>query len=354
MQPHLILKRGKKNILLVRYFEKLHFVTLDHRMNRKVKSWFLEKPRTEEEMSEKGIVRTSLSLDELRGVAAGGTGRGQVVQFYLKEEKRRYELYEDTDLETFDALFHGLESFQPPQAKSNWQDERLARQDPELRGIIWPIGHLLNIVSSLAGLAVFAVGFESVWITVTALLCIPASLLLYCLYPDYISIFGDRKKQGRHKGAVWMAGPVICPLSMLLGAISVSHYFGLWRAWLWGAGAMVILAALLYLVAPVFRAWDKLGMLVLVGILLSGGPVLAMNDLLDREAPRTLSLEVIDKEKHTHTKAPDQYDLTVILDGQKTDFPVNAVVYDETQIGETITVKIYAGAFGIGHGEIRP
>ena len=46
MEPHLYLSRGKKRILLVRYFGKLHFVELDHRLNYKVRPWFLEKPLT--------------------------------------------------------------------------------------------------------------------------------------------------------------------------------------------------------------------------------------------------------------------------------------------------------------------
>ena len=94
MEPQLYLRRGKKEILLVRYFNMLHFVNLDHRLNYKVRPWFLEKPRTEAEMDERGLVRTSIPLKEIRGVAAGGTGRGMVVQFYLKEVKRRYELKE--------------------------------------------------------------------------------------------------------------------------------------------------------------------------------------------------------------------------------------------------------------------
>lgn len=87
MEPHLYLTRGKKRILLVRYFDKLYFVNLDHRLNYKVRPWFLEKTRTEAEMDEKGLVRTSIDLKDIRGVAAGGTGWGHVVQFYLKDGK---------------------------------------------------------------------------------------------------------------------------------------------------------------------------------------------------------------------------------------------------------------------------
>ena len=31
MEPHLFLTRGKKRLLLVRYFDKFHFIELNHR-----------------------------------------------------------------------------------------------------------------------------------------------------------------------------------------------------------------------------------------------------------------------------------------------------------------------------------
>ena len=178
MEPHLYLNRGKKRILLVRYFDKLHFVTLDHRMNYKVRPWFLEKPRTEEEMDEKGLVRESIPLKDIRGVAAGGTGRGMVVQFYLKTGKKRYELYKDCALSDMSALFDGLESFEPPKKDSNWHDPRLAKQDPRQRNILWPLGWLMNLTAIVTAIFIWAVGYEIPLICWVSLLCIPASLLL--------------------------------------------------------------------------------------------------------------------------------------------------------------------------------
>lgn len=150
MEPHLYLNRGKKRVLLVRYFDKLHFVNLN-RLPYKVRPWFLEKPRTEAEMDEKGLIRESIPLKNIRGVAAGGTGRGMVVQFYLKEGKRRYELSKDCDLSDMGALFDGLESFDPPKKDSNWHDPRLARQNPRRRNILWAVGWLLNLTAVVTG-----------------------------------------------------------------------------------------------------------------------------------------------------------------------------------------------------------
>ena len=104
MEPHLYLTRGKKKILLVRYFDKFHFIVLDHRMHHQPRKWLLACPRTEEEMDRWHISRSTIAVKYVRGIAAGGTGRGMVVQFYLKEGKRRYELGEDCDLTDMSAL----------------------------------------------------------------------------------------------------------------------------------------------------------------------------------------------------------------------------------------------------------
>lgn len=353
MEPHLYLRRGKKEILLVRYFNMLHFVNLDHRLNYKVRPWFLEKPRTEAEMDERGLVRTSISLKEIRGVAAGGTGRGMVVQFYLKEGKRRYELKEDCDLADMSALFEGLESFEPPKKDSNWSDPRLAKQDPKLRSILWPIGTVLNIFSVVSAFFIWAVGFEIPWICWISMICVPASIALYCSFSDYYTIFYEQRKYGQKKGALGLWGPLVCPAGMILGAVENYAWFNWRNAWLLGAVAVMILAGMLYLTAPVFRAGDKLAMFAIVGMLLSGGPVLALNNLMDSSPIRDVYTEVVDRERHTSSKMGDWYELAVILDGAKIDIPVDGSVFDETEVGEWVNVKAYEGAFAFPYVRIE-
>ena len=353
VEPHMFLTRGKKRLLLVRYFDKLHFVTLDHRMTYKVRDWFLAQPRTEAEMDEKGLVRTSLKLQDVRGVAAGGTGMGQVVQFYLKDEKRRYELTKDCDLGDMSALFAGLESFAPPQKKSSWHDERLARQNPKLRNWLWPLGVLLNITSFVCGFVILGVGFESLWFVWIALLLIPLPLALYCLFPDYFNIFAEKRKYGQIKGTRGLIAPLVCSVSMIMGATGTYEYFGWWKAWLIGGVVTIVLAVLLNRAAPVFRKADQVGRLVLVGILLSGGPVLALNSLLETAPPQQIQTQVVDKEKHISSKGPDIYELTVILDGEERNIPVDSVFYEEMEIGDGVTVEVHEGAFGIPYANIR-
>lgn len=352
MEPHLYLKRGKKSILLVRYYDKFQFIELDHQMHHQARKWLLACPRTEEEMDKWHLSRSTIAVKYVRGVAAGGTGRGQVVQFYLQEGKRRYELAKDCDLADMSALFDGLESFTPPKQESNWQDPRLAKQEPALRNKLWALGILLNLISYVCGFFIWAVGFEVAWVCVAALLCIPADFVLYCLFPDYFTMFPEKPTYGQKKAVLGLHGVMVCPACMLLGAMSTYCLFNWWKAWLIGAAALVILAVILYMAAPAFRNGDKIAMVLIVGLFLSGGPVLMLNNLMDSSPARMIQTEVVDKEKHTSRKSPDRYDVTVILDGKETDIPVDARFYSEAQIGDLVTLEIHEGAFGISYAEI--
>lgn len=352
MEPHLYLNRGKKRVLLVRYFDKLHFVNLDHRMSYKVRPWFLEKPRTEKEMDEKGLVRESIPLKSIRGVAAGGTGRGMVVQFYLKEGKKRYELDKDCDLSDMSALFDGLESFDPPKKDSNWQDPRLAKQDPRRRNILWAVGWLLNLTAVVTGVFIWAVGYEIPWLCWLSLLCIPASLLLYGFFPDYYNVFSEKRKYGQKKGVRSLIAPLVCPLGMIFGAMFNYTWFGWWRGWLFGAVAVAALATILYFLTPVFRSWDQILGVAVLGLLLSIGPVLTVNVIAETVPAQNIRTEVVDKESHHSNKGGDYYELIVMLDGGKTGIPVGGETYRSTEIGEIVTVEVHAGAFQIGFAVI--
>ena len=352
MEPHLYLNRGKKRVLLVRYFGKLHFVELDHRMSYKVRPWFLERPRTEQEMDEKGLVRSSVGLKDIRGVAAGGTGQGMVVQFYLKEGKKRYELTKDCDLADMSALFEGLASFDPPQKDSAWHDPRLAKQDPKMRNLLWTVGWLLNLTAIITGIFIWAVGYEIPWLCWISLLCIPVSLVLYGIFPDYYNVFSEKQKYGQKKGVRSLVAPLVCPLGMILGAMYNYTWFDWWRGWIFGAAAVAALAVLLYFAAPVFKAWDQMAAVIILGLILSIGPALMLNSLLETVPAQKIRVEVLDKESHHSTKGGDYYDVTVMLNGKETDIPVGGECYRETEIGEIVTVEYHEGAFDIPYARI--
>lgn len=352
MEPHLYLTRGKKRILLVRYFDQLHFITLDHRMHYQVRDWFLAQPRTVEEMNKRQLSRSTLDLKDIRGVAAGGTGRGHVMQFYLKDGKRRYELKEDTDAQTLSFLFAGLESFTPPKQEIAWQDWRLANQTPETRKKLWLLGGVLNVVGVGTGWVTMYAGYRLPWFNWLCLICFLAAFVLYFRYPAYFTIVEGRRKYGQ-KRSVFGLYPILlfAPALLATAALADFHVFGWWKAWAIGAAAVMALAVLLWKLAPEFRDPGEYIGFLLVGTLLSCGPVLAVNVLLDTAPAREIRATVVDSD-YSSGRSGSSYYLFAELEGEKIKFPVDRHTYEENPIGERVTVEYHPGALGIPYAEI--
>lgn len=352
MEPHLYLTRGKKRILLVRYFDQLHFITLDHRMYYQVRDWFLAQPRTVEEMNKKQLSRSTLDLKDIRGVAAGGTGRGQVVQFYLKDGKRRYELYEDTDTATMSFLFARLESFTPPKQQIAWQDWRLMQQIPELRKKLWFLGGTTNVLGLLSGWFAVAAGYTWPWLNGLCLLCIVLAIALYFRYPAYFTILEGRRKNGEKKSAFGLYPVVILAPVMLIGsALAQYHVFGWWKAWAIGAVAVIILAILLWKFAPEFRDPGEFIGFILLGTLLSAGPVLTVNFLLDTDPAQEIRTTVVDSDQSSG-RGGTRYYLYVELDGERIEVPVRKSTFEDNPVGDRVTVEYHPGALRIPYAEI--
>ena len=353
MEPHLYLRRGKKRILLVRYFEQLHFITLDHRMHNQVRDWFLAQPRTLEEMNKKQLSRSTVELSAIRGIAVGGLGRGQVVQFYLKEGKRRYELYEDCDQETLSFLFHGLDSFTPPKQQVAWQDWRLAQQEPGKRKILWSLGGAVNVIGMLSGWVTMGSGYRWPWLNWLCLLCFISAFILYFRFPAYFTILDSRRKYGEKRAAFGLFPVIIfTPLMMTAAALGNYHVFSWYKAW--GIGALIVagLAILLWKLAPEFRDPGEFIGFLLVGTLISCGPVLAVNFLLDT-APAQVVYAVVADSSVSSGKGGTHYYLFADMDGQEAKLPVSKNTYEENSTGSTIAVQYHEGALGIPYAQIE-
>lgn len=139
---------------------------------------------------------------------------------------------------------------------------------------------------------------------------------------------------------------------MILGAMNNYAWFEWWRGWLFGAAGVAALATILYLLTPVFRAWDQILAVAILGLLLSIGPVLMLNSLLETDTAQYIHTEVLDKESHHSTKGGDYYELIVMLDGKTAEIPVGGETYRNTEIGDIVTAEYHEGAFGIPFAQI--
>ena len=90
-----------------------------------------------------------------------------------------------------------------------------------------------------------------------------------------------------------------------------------------------------------------------MGLILSIGPALMLNVILETVPTQNVHAEVVDKHEHHSGKGGDYYDLIVILNGEETEIPVGGEVYRESEIGEIVTVEYHEGAFGIAYVQMK-
>lgn len=250
------------------------------------------------------------------------------------------------------ALFDGLEFCNSPKKDSNWQDPRLAQQDPKCRNILWNIGAVLNTVSFITGSLVFVGGFRISWIGLVCLSCIPAAVALYILFPGYFATYEEKRRYGQKKSIMVLYALVMSPVGLLFGVMFHCCVWNWVKAWLIGCAAVIALTLLIWKMVPDFRTPGKLIPFLLLGVLLSAGPVLAVNDLLDTSPAWVIQETVVDMDYADSRRGRDSYYLIVELDGLEKRIPVEEEVFKNTRVGDVVRLEIHDGALGIPYAEL--
>lgn len=348
MQPHIYVSRGQKRFLLIRSGDQLHRLTMDHRLHRQAEDWLLAEERSVLEMNQRQLSRNSIDLSDIRGVSVTGIGRGHSVQLYMKDGKQRYELDEDCSEETLNILFDGLERFHAPKPKESRHGWQLTQQEISKRDWLWFASGVADTVGLLSSLMVMVSGFKQRWMCGLCLLSIAAGIALYYLFPAYFGIYLKKRRYGERRSAFNLSGAIIlCPLALLGAALLHAPVFGWWKAWAIGAMAVAILAVVLWCCLKSFRDVDKLVPFVIMGILLSAGPVLAVNHILDTSPDQEIRTEVVDTRESRGRRGSTHYYLSVMLDEKEVEFSVSHKAYCAYETGDRVTVELYDGALGI-------
>ncbi len=353
MEPYLILLRGEKTFLLTRSDSRLHIITVDRRMTEEVKNWLLYAPRTVEEMNQRQLRRFSMELSKLRGVCVGGLEAGNVVQFYLPEGKKRYQLAEDTGQATVDTLFSGLDWFKAPKFQTT-EDWRLKHQDRTLRDKIFLVGDFVNFGGLVYSLLLLLIGFQVRWLGILMLLWVGVALALYALFPAYYSIFENprntKKQSAQSLNYILLMGP----MALEYGAFQAGKIFGWWRALLIGIPIVIALAVLYWKRCPDFYDMKRLVCFLLVGALLCGGPVLGTNILLDYGPAESIHTEILELEKVNGGRAADRYYIHVLLDGEEVSIPITRQQFQQLETGERVEIELHDGFLGIPYAAYSP
>lgn len=183
--------------------------------------------------------------------------------------------------------------------------------------------------------------------SVLALLPTPIAIALYCIFPNDTTLL-ETKKAERTRASFLR----ILILSAMVPTLRTFMDFN-FLAWthllLLSVGVLAALAAVILVFSREWRGHR--GLLFTLPFLLAFyavGFVGQTNYLLDRSDPTEQPAIVAEMKIVTSSKSPDSYHLTVRLpDGSTEELEVDKEFYQQTAIGDAVTVETYTGAFGI-------
>lgn len=209
-------------------------------------------------------------------------------------------------------------------------------------------------------LAVFAGLVDLPWLflnvpyrlfAILALLPPLIALALCCIFPDDTTLTDSKRAESSRASftGVMIISSLVPTLRTLL-----DFNFPQWgRLLLISAVVCVVLLVLVLLLSTEWRV--RKGALICVGFALlyySVGFTAQVNYVFDRAEPTSCEAVVEEIRISTSSKSPDTYDLTVVLpDGQTQELSVAQEFYEQTEIGDTVTVETYSGALGIAYAD---
>lgn len=207
-------------------------------------------------------------------------------------------------------------------------------------------------------LAVFAGLVDLPWLflnvpyrlfAILALLPPLIALALCCIFPDDTTLTDSKRAESSRASftGVMIISSLVPTLRTLL-----DFNFPQWgRLLLISAVVCVVLLVLVLLLSTEWRV--RKSALICVGFALlyySVGFTAQVNYVFDRAEPTSCEAVVEEMRISTSSKSPDTYDLTVVLpDGQTQELSVAQEFYEQTEVGDTVTVTTFIGALGIAY-----
>lgn len=355
MANSILLQRNSRVYLLLRGSDRLHIITVNSKLDDAKEEKLLAGTCSEAVMDEMGLTRETVMKCDLRGVAVGGCYAGSVIVLYTRGKKLKYVLTDDYTAGELDTIFSGIERFMPPaeaHARSPKTDWRKEKQQASVWRIMKPLGAGLN----LAGIVCFGgtcmMGSLSTFWSTFSLLVIAASLVLYCLFPQYFSIMGKKeyKRAGYTAEVKQLTFAIMAPAMVLMVRGVSAFYFFSWKPILIGgavAGLAVSLVLLLFS-RELRESKSIFFVAVILAMLMSGGVLGQVNHMANRDTAPAKVYTVIDTDRTSSSKGGNSYYCIVALESdQEIRLPIGAGTYRRLQPGDEVTVYVGRGGLGI-------
>lgn len=355
MVNHLIIQNRSKLYLLLEYPDRYHIITVNDHLDSESEELILSSARSDAVLDEMRLSRETIMRDDLRGIAIGGCHAGDAIVLYRGKEKLKYVLSDDYTNEYIDAMFVGIERFQPPKSvfsKKNNADWRKELQDESMVTLMRAIGICLNIAGVSSFVITVFLGRQEPFCIFVSLAVSVVAIAMYLVFPQYYSIMGSKeyKKAGYTAHVTFLEYSIMAPL---LAVVLFSTYVFTVLDWTAVLISVVVISVLVLILLYSFSRelrehLDLFFAVALVTLFISFGIVEQINHLMNFSPELPQTCVVTGTEHNRSSKGRDSYNCTVMLeDGSEVELPISRAEYKQLQAGDKALVYVGTGALGI-------
>ena len=346
---HIVLESKGKTSLLVKYPEKYLLVVVDKQLTQ-INEERLLALCSDAVLAEMKLNYQSISVKDLRGVAMGGHWAGDSLTLYTKSSKLKYVLSDDCTQEELDALFAGIQRFQPPQqtqGKAKGSDWRTAAQSEEMWKILGPVGRGLNIAGGAS--LILMLFMDAAWGLLVAVIAVG----LYLKFPQYFTILSSKYRKHIKARVQDLSLAMMAPVL----AVLLSLKFKVINWPLLVAEVAVLTAVLMVLFyrfsREVRESSDAVFTAIFLSIFLSWGLLVQGNHVLNFDLPEPEPYTLMEKDTARSGKGGRRYYYIIQAeDGETLTLRIAGKRYNDWDIGDRVPAVIDTGAFGIRYAYI--
>lgn len=354
MVEHYLLQNGSRISVLIRREGDYHIIDVNRQFDEEKEAAVLAEDCTVAQMRKLGVAFQTISRENLRGVAIGGSEAGCPVVFHLTKGKREFVLSDDYDAGALEQFFHGIPRFQPPKSirkNRSRRDWRINEQVESVRRRMNTVGLAAQVLSYGSAIGVMVTSHNR-WTIALTLLMLLADIGLYLAYPAYFTIlyYKDYSKYGYRAKVRDMGMPTaFCLVALAVRGMTDFTLFFEPKEIVMVAVVCIVMGILLWRFSRECREHKEYIVLWLLTAALFTGPCLAqVNFLLDFDDPVAQMYSVAALERDSGGRGRTRYDCIVELEnGGTLEVSINGRIYGELQPGDRVPIVIIEGGLGL-------
>lgn len=333
---------SESTYLLLKSPSHFHLIRVDVNLTESVMNRLLRiYPCDTNQLRQLGVHFSAFKAETLRGVVIKGYQTGDMLELWLGDGVREYQLGTDYSDELLSRFFSGYSITRRLPPKWEGLDPKLIRK------ITWG----LNGISITCSVIFYFISKPYKLWSILCILCLLSAIGITLMYPSSFTLADDSKKQYTNKGKGHLL-PGCISLGASLGLRTLNDFTFRDHAFEVLLLASFVTSFVLYALYIRIHKEHRNGLVhaivvIFATIFISLGTVGQLNYLLDFNGADRQVAEVTDKQITRYTKSTSYDCIVVFSNGESMELTLSARSYKEINIGDDVIVTHHSGAFSI-------